>query len=93
MNRKVRKDLNFGLVNSSVSSSRLDFVFCSVGLIHGDMNQVERNEVITSFKNKAMPILVATDVAGQISFLVCFFSIWYFTTFSSESQVHFPFLV
>jgi len=35
-----------------------------VGLIHGDMNQVERNDVITSFKNKGMPILVATDVAG-----------------------------
>jgi len=35
-----------------------------VGLLHGDMNQVERNEIISAFKNKAMPVLVATDVAG-----------------------------
>ena len=38
----------------------------AVGLIHGDMNQVERNDVITSFKNKSIPILVATDVAGKL---------------------------
>lgn len=37
----------------------------SVGLLHGDMSQMERNEVITSFKKKEMPILVATDVAGM----------------------------
>ena len=37
----------------------------SVGLLHGDMSQVERNEVISSFKKKEMPILVATDVAGE----------------------------
>ncbi|ESO02986.1 hypothetical protein HELRODRAFT_132273, partial [Helobdella robusta] len=36
-----------------------------LGVIHGDMNQMERNEVITSFKNKLMPILVATDVAAR----------------------------
>ena len=37
----------------------------NLGLIHGDLSQVERNEVITAFKNKAMPILVATDVAAR----------------------------
>lgn len=34
------------------------------------MNQVERNEIISAFKNKAMPVLVATDVAGNIVY--CF---------------------
>jgi len=28
------------------------------------MSQMERNEVITAFKHKSMPILTATDVAG-----------------------------
>ena len=37
-----------------------------VGLLHGDMSQVERNEVITAFKHKSTPILAATDVAGMI---------------------------
>jgi len=40
-------------------------LFLSVGLMHGDMSQIERNEVITSFKKKEMPVLVATDVAGN----------------------------
>ena len=35
-------------------------------LIHGDMDQFERNKVITSFKKKEVPILVATDVAGTV---------------------------
>ena len=35
-------------------------------LIHGDMDQFERNKVITSFKKKEVSILVATDVAGRI---------------------------
>jgi len=30
------------------------------------MSQVERNKVITAFKNKSTPILAATDVAGTI---------------------------
>lgn len=33
-------------------------------LLHGDMDQVERNKVITGFRKKEAPILVATDVAG-----------------------------
>ena len=43
----------------------MSLMFISVGLMHGDMSQMERNEVITSFKKKEMPILVATDVAGN----------------------------
>ncbi|XP_047500609.1 ATP-dependent RNA helicase DDX42-like isoform X1 [Penaeus chinensis] len=34
-------------------------------LLHGDMTQFERNDVITSFKKKDKPILVATDVAAR----------------------------
>ncbi|XP_076053085.1 ATP-dependent RNA helicase DDX42 isoform X1 [Oratosquilla oratoria] len=34
-------------------------------LLHGDMSQYERNEVITAFKKKEKPILVATDVAAR----------------------------
>lgn len=34
-------------------------------LLHGDMSQYERNEVITAFKRKDKPILVATDVAAR----------------------------
>lgn len=29
------------------------------------MSQGERDEVITNFKKKAFPVLVATDVAGK----------------------------
>ena len=36
-----------------------------VGLLHGDMSQIERNDVISKFKKKEIPILVATDVAGM----------------------------
>jgi excinuclease UvrABC helicase subunit UvrB len=34
-------------------------------LLHGDMDQSERNKVITAFKRKEVNILVATDVAGK----------------------------
>uniref|UniRef100_A0A915JC65 RNA helicase n=1 Tax=Romanomermis culicivorax TaxID=13658 RepID=A0A915JC65_ROMCU len=38
----------------------------NVGILHGDLLQHERNEVITSFrKHRAIPILVATDVAAR----------------------------
>lgn len=46
----------------SISLKRNDF---DVGLLHGDMNQLERNEIITSFKRQTIPILVATDVAAR----------------------------
>ena len=36
-----------------------------VGLLHGDMSQGDRDKVITTFKKKEFPILVATDVAGE----------------------------
>lgn len=34
-------------------------------LLHGDMDQSERNKVITAFKKQESKILVATDVAGE----------------------------
>lgn len=34
-------------------------------LLHGDMDQAERNKVITQFKRKDCDILVATDVAAR----------------------------
>uniref|UniRef100_A0A4W3GZ70 ATP-dependent RNA helicase DDX42 n=1 Tax=Callorhinchus milii TaxID=7868 RepID=A0A4W3GZ70_CALMI len=37
----------------------------TVGLLHGDMDQSERNRVISDFKKKSIPILVATDVAAR----------------------------
>uniref|UniRef100_A0A7N9AWT0 ATP-dependent RNA helicase DDX42 n=1 Tax=Mastacembelus armatus TaxID=205130 RepID=A0A7N9AWT0_9TELE len=37
----------------------------SLGLLHGDMDQSERNKVITDFKKKNLPVLVATDVAAR----------------------------
>ena len=35
------------------------------GLIHGDMGQSDRDDVITQFKKQSFPILVATDVAAR----------------------------
>jgi len=34
-------------------------------LIHGDMDQADRNKTITAFKRKEAPVLVATDVAAR----------------------------
>lgn len=36
-----------------------------LGLLHGDMDQAERNKVITAFKRQEFSILVATDVAAR----------------------------
>ncbi|OCT62250.1 hypothetical protein XELAEV_18043334mg [Xenopus laevis] len=36
-----------------------------LGLLHGDMDQSERNKVISDFKKKSIPVLVATDVAAR----------------------------
>ena len=41
-------------------------LFFLVGLIHGDMAQFDRTQVITDFKKRDMPILIATDVAGLL---------------------------
>ena len=37
----------------------------TVGALHGDMSQAQRNLVIRKFKNKEIKILVATDVAAR----------------------------
>uniref|UniRef100_A0A8C5AQE5 RNA helicase n=1 Tax=Gadus morhua TaxID=8049 RepID=A0A8C5AQE5_GADMO len=37
----------------------------SLGLLHGDMDQSERNKVIADFKKQNLPVLVATDVAAR----------------------------
>nr|XP_020649633.1 ATP-dependent RNA helicase DDX42 isoform X1 [Pogona vitticeps] len=36
-----------------------------LGLLHGDMDQSERNKVISDFKKGVFPVLVATDVAAR----------------------------
>uniref|UniRef100_A0A8C5PYG8 ATP-dependent RNA helicase DDX42 n=1 Tax=Leptobrachium leishanense TaxID=445787 RepID=A0A8C5PYG8_9ANUR len=36
-----------------------------LGLLHGDMDQSERNKVISDYKKKNIPVLVATDVAAR----------------------------
>ena len=41
--------------------------FLAVGLLHGDMTQGDRDKVITAFKKKDFPTLVATDVAGKVT--------------------------
>ncbi|KAK3108954.1 hypothetical protein FSP39_019665 [Pinctada imbricata] len=51
--------------NSEELATNLKARDFDVGLLHGDMTQMERNEVISSFKKKEMPILVATDVAAR----------------------------
>lgn len=38
-------------------------------LLHGDMDQAERNKVITQFKKQEVNIMVATDVAGKFIFM------------------------
>uniref|UniRef100_A0A8C4EWQ7 RNA helicase n=1 Tax=Dicentrarchus labrax TaxID=13489 RepID=A0A8C4EWQ7_DICLA len=40
----------------------------SLGLLHGDMDQSERNKVISDFKKKNLPVLVATDVFSSTHF-------------------------
>ena len=35
-------------------------------LIHGDLDQSERNDVIHKFRRKEADVLVATDVAGEL---------------------------
>ncbi|XP_033883359.2 ATP-dependent RNA helicase DDX42 [Acipenser ruthenus] len=37
----------------------------TIGMLHGDLDQSERNKVISDFKNKSLPVLVATDVAAR----------------------------
>ncbi|CAH1788169.1 unnamed protein product [Owenia fusiformis] len=51
--------------NSEELAKNLKLKDVSLGLMHGDMSQMERNEVITKFKKKEFPVLVATDVAAR----------------------------
>ncbi|XP_059811767.1 ATP-dependent RNA helicase DDX42 [Hypanus sabinus] len=51
--------------NSDELAANLNQEGYSVGLLHGDMDQSERNKVISDFKKKSIPILVATDVAAR----------------------------
>lgn len=51
--------------NADELAANLQVKQLEVLLIHGDMSQGERNQVITSFKKKEKPILVATDVASR----------------------------
>lgn len=56
----VTKKLNAEELCTNLKNKEFDVL-----LLHGDMTQFERNEVITAFKKKAMPVLVATDVAAR----------------------------
>lgn len=49
-------------------ASTLSLKEFEVLLLHGDMDQAERNKVITKFKKQEVNIMVATDVAGEIIF-------------------------
>ncbi|XP_013391796.1 ATP-dependent RNA helicase DDX42 isoform X2 [Lingula anatina] len=51
--------------NSEELATNLKARDFKVGLLHGDMSQQERNEVINQFKKKEIPTLVATDVAAR----------------------------
>ncbi|XP_072105381.1 ATP-dependent RNA helicase DDX42 isoform X2 [Mobula birostris] len=51
--------------NSDELAANLNQEGYTVGLLHGDMDQSERNKVISDFKKKSIPILVATDVAAR----------------------------
>ncbi|KAM4531713.1 ATP-dependent RNA helicase DDX42 isoform 1-T1 [Odontesthes bonariensis] len=51
--------------NSDELATNLTQEGYSLGLLHGDMDQSERNKVISDFKKKNLPVLVATDVAAR----------------------------
>lgn len=53
-------------VNAEELANSLKLKEFNVLLLHGDMEQAERNKVITQFKKKEISILVATDVAGTV---------------------------
>ncbi|KAH0552279.1 ATP-dependent RNA helicase DDX42 [Cotesia glomerata] len=52
-------------LNAEELSNNLKLKEYEVMLLHGDMDQIERNKVITAFKKKEVSILVATDVAAR----------------------------
>ncbi|XP_067935351.1 ATP-dependent RNA helicase DDX42-like [Watersipora subatra] len=51
--------------NSEDLANKLKQIDVKAGLLHGDMSQGSRNEIITKFKKKEFPVLVATDVAAR----------------------------
>uniref|UniRef100_A0A069DW43 RNA helicase n=1 Tax=Panstrongylus megistus TaxID=65343 RepID=A0A069DW43_9HEMI len=52
-------------VNAETLAEQLKLKEIESLLLHGDMDQIERNRVITAFKKKEIDILVATDVAAR----------------------------
>ena len=68
-----------------------DYPLC---LLHGDMQQYERNETIAAFR-KDIPILVATDVAGEnlVAFVISTITIYKLLCFlpKTEFQKSIPF--
>lgn len=53
------------IINSEELHNNLKTYGKKTLLLHGDMEQSERNRVITSFKRKEMDIMIATDVAAR----------------------------
>lgn len=51
--------------NSEELATNLKAKDTELGLMHGDMSQGERNDIISAFKRKDFPVLVATDVAAR----------------------------
>lgn len=52
-------------LNAEELANNLKLKEFEVLLLHGDMDQIERNKVITAFKKKEVSTLVATDVAAR----------------------------
>ncbi|KAM0727013.1 ATP-dependent RNA helicase DDX42 [Formica fusca] len=52
-------------LNAEELANNLKLKEFDVLLLHGDMDQIERNKVITAFKKKDVSTLVATDVAAR----------------------------
>jgi ATP-dependent RNA helicase DDX42 len=51
--------------NSIELAENLEKQDSNLGLLHGDMSQVERNDIISRFRKNDFPVLVATDVAAR----------------------------
>ncbi|KAG5899771.1 hypothetical protein JTB14_006106 [Gonioctena quinquepunctata] len=56
----VTKKLDAEMVANDIKLKEFDCL-----LLHGDMEQADRNKVITAFKKNECPLLVATDVAAR----------------------------
>ncbi|XP_071811581.1 ATP-dependent RNA helicase DDX42-like [Apostichopus japonicus] len=52
-------------INAEELTSNLKVNDFKVGLLHGDMDQYDRNNIIGAFKKREIPIMVATDVAAR----------------------------